>query len=99
MYSASGHLLAQWGGEGRFRRPIDVAVDSHGNVYVTDTGASRVVKLSADGRQLIAWKSGPFGDENAATGIAVDQQGVVYVATKDHIQKFSPEGRLLTEWG
>ena len=43
----SGKFITKWGSEGdddsQFRKPEDIAVNSKtGNVYVTDTGNSRV---------------------------------------------------------
>ncbi len=53
-----------------------VAVDAAGNVYVTDTGHNRVVKLAAgSGTQTVL----PFRGLNVPEGVAVDSAGTVYV--------------------
>ncbi len=70
-------------------RPLDVAVDASGNLYITDSNNNRVRRITADG--LIATiagssKVGYSGDGgsgsgatlNTPTGIAVDTAGNVY---------------------
>ncbi len=46
VYSSSGQFLANWGSEGsadgQFDQPQGIAVDTAGNVYVTDSGNHRV---------------------------------------------------------
>ncbi|WP_156297170.1 serine/threonine-protein kinase PknD [Mycobacterium paragordonae] len=52
--------------------PLGVAVDVNGNIYVTDSGNNRVVKLAASSTtQTVA----PFAGLNHPGGIAVDEQG------------------------
>ena len=36
---------------------LDIAVDSSGNVYVTETGNSRIQKFTADGKFITKWGS------------------------------------------
>jgi serine/threonine protein kinase/sugar lactone lactonase YvrE len=53
-------------------RPLGVAVDTKGNVYVTDTGNNRVVELAAGSTtQTVA----PFSGLDHPGGIAVDDRG------------------------
>jgi serine/threonine-protein kinase len=52
--------------------PLGVAVDTNGNVYVTDTGNNRVLKLAANSTTQTVE---PFVDLNHPAGIAVDEQG------------------------
>jgi hypothetical protein len=62
--------------------PSGVAVDGNGDVWVTDSGANRVVEYSASGRKLREFgRSGSSaGVLNDPTAIAVDASGNVYVA-------------------
>ncbi|MEZ4735546.1 MAG: hypothetical protein R3E79_51295 [Caldilineaceae bacterium] len=83
--------------------PIAVAVDTVGNVYVTDLESNRIQKFDSNGTYLTQWGSFGSGDGqfNRAFGIAVDGAGNVYVADADNnrIQKFDGNGTYLTQWG
>jgi DNA-binding beta-propeller fold protein YncE len=55
-------FLLKWGipsgaGNGQFDFPHGVATDGSGNVYVTDTGNSRIQKFDASGTFLTTWGS------------------------------------------
>lgn len=58
-------------------RPDYVAVDTAGNVYVTNTGDNRVVQLVHASNASITL---PFNDLNHPDGVAADTAGNVYVA-------------------
>ena len=49
-FDSNGTFLTKWGswgsGDGQFKYPYGVAVDSSGNVYVADTGNNRIQKFS-----------------------------------------------------
>src|SRR5262249_13536918 len=51
-FDANGNFITTWGsygsGDGQFNQPFGVAVDSSGNVYVADTGNSRIQKFDAN---------------------------------------------------
>jgi DNA-binding beta-propeller fold protein YncE len=89
-------FLLQWGsqgsGEGQFDGPAGVAVDSSGNVYVTDFNNHRIQKFTADGEFLAQWGSQGSGEGQLffPRGVAVDTSGNVYVADpgNSRIQKF-----------
>ena len=86
-----------------FHYPTNLALSSVGEMYVTDGyGNARVHKFSPEGRLLFSWGqpgSGP-GQFHLPHGIAVDQQGLVYVADRENsrIQIFTPDGEYLGEW-
>jgi DNA-binding beta-propeller fold protein YncE len=87
-----------------FKYLAGIAVDQQGNVYVTDFGNCRVVKLAPDGRFLMGFGSftgchpaeslGPYG-------VAVDSHGVVYVADTidDLVHEYAPNGRHVRTLG
>jgi streptogramin lyase len=77
-----------------------IGVDNQGNVYIADFDNVRVQKFDSTGKFLLQWPTErPIGP----VGVAVDQQGSVYVAlhrTHDHyVQKFDSNGMLLSAWG
>ncbi len=83
--------------------PVNVAVDSHGAVYVTDTYRDLVLKLSRSGQVQTQW-GGPGSDPgkfDVPLGIAVDHSGTVYVGDRNNhrVQKLSSAGVPLPAWG
>ncbi|MBI2431576.1 MAG: SMP-30/gluconolactonase/LRE family protein, partial [Candidatus Hydrogenedentes bacterium] len=95
--------------------PRDIAVDSVGNVYVSQDSYDRedassfpptrhrIQKFAPDGRLLRAW--GGFGDGpgefNSPTSLAFDADDNLYVADTSNyrIQKFDSQGAFLGAWG
>jgi sugar lactone lactonase YvrE len=78
-----------------------LAVDSAGNIYATTNQG--VEKYDPAGHMLASWGSQGQGESefNYARGIAVDQQGYVYVTDRGNhrVQKFSSDGSFETSWG
>jgi len=89
--------------------PRSLAFAPDGTFYVADSRNNRVVHLTAEGKEIGAWGSfadgvsepAPVGTFNEAWGIAVGQDGSVYVSdTWNHrIQKFTADGQPVTAWG
>ena len=47
------NIVGQLGaGEGNFNRPTGIAVDSHGDIYVSDWGNNRVQMFNSEGRYI-----------------------------------------------
>ena len=97
-----------WGtagsGNGQFVNPFGIAVDSLGNVYVTDTAPNdRIQKFDSNGIYLTQWGSSGAapGLFSAPHGVAVDSSGYVYVAdtTNNRIQKIDSSGTALLVLG
>ncbi|MFC1566743.1 carboxypeptidase regulatory-like domain-containing protein [bacterium] len=97
----------QWGSsgtsDGQFKYPNGIAIDSNGNVYVTDKDNHRVQKFTSDGTFITKWGSYGSGDGqfNKPAGIAVDASDNVYVVEQynHRIQKFTSDGILINTWG
>jgi tripartite motif-containing protein 71 len=113
VYGPEGTLLAHWGagggsgapgaGPGEFAHPQAVAVDTAGDLLVTDTGNDRVVRLDPSGNVLAEWGApgGADGHFRSPDGIGVDAAGVVYVLDSENnrVQAFAADGRYLFRWG
>lgn len=88
-----------------FYRPMGVAVDKAGNVYIGDSGNYRVKKFDSEGRFILQWGSPGKGNgqfNKMIRSIKVDSSGTVYVADWDRdkredsrIQKFTSYGKFI----
>jgi len=86
-----------------FSRPTDVAVSPDGSFYVADGyGNSRIARFSPTGELVSEWgRHGTRpGEFRIPHGIAVDADGLVYVADRGNsrIQVFGPDGEFVMQW-
>jgi DNA-binding beta-propeller fold protein YncE len=86
-----------------FHYPTNLAVAPDGGLYVSDGyGNARVHKFAPDGRLLLSWgePGGGPGQFRLPHGVAVDRDGIVYVADRENsrVQLFTPGGQYLSEW-
>jgi len=108
--SASGEVISEFGehgiGDGQFVFPRCIAVDTQGNVYVSDEASTKnanhsVQKFSSTGQFL--WKIAPLanGQFSSPSKVAVSQEGNVYVLDTYNyrIQVLSPNGQFLFKFG
>lgn len=87
-------------------QPDNMAFDAHGNIYLVDTDhrhRSRILKLSAGGKELADWRvftDGP-GSDNGPNGIAIDAQGNIYApdGAAHRVLKLSPTGTVVQSFG
>jgi hypothetical protein len=113
-FDSNGTFITKWGatdssgnpiegsGNGQFKHPKGIGIDSAGNVYVADGGNNRIQKFDSNGTFLAKWGERGSGDRqfNSPNGLTVDH-GDIYVAdTGNHrIQKFDSNGALIAKWG
>jgi sugar lactone lactonase YvrE len=89
-------------GNGQFDRPQGIAIDSSGNIYVADSGNSRIQKLDSAGNYLSQFGSSGSGNGQflSPRSITIDSSGNIYVAdANNRIQKFSSSGTYLSQFG
>ena len=86
-------------GFGQLNKPRSLALDTNDNVYVADM-TGRVQKFSPQGQALAFWRL-PETDLGKPKGMCRDRAGNI-VVVEPHYQRvnhFTPEGRLVEQWG
>jgi DNA-binding beta-propeller fold protein YncE len=88
---------------GTFALPTNVALDSDGNLYVTDTLNARIQIFDADGNFISTFGKRGDGpaDFDRPKGIAIDKDGHIWVAdaAQDRVKVFDRTGQLLIYFG
>ena len=95
----------------QFKMHRAVHVDHEDNLYVADSQNSRVQKFDSSGRfQLMLGSQGnglgQFGGVSGPNGVAVDEDGFIYVTDthtalggNSRVQKFDHRGRFVVAFG
>ena len=106
VFDSQGHYLRGWHTpDNSVGKPSGLSIGIDGNLLVADTHYSQVLVYSPEGRLLrtIGGKSGQGpGQFDLVTDAVQDSAGDYYVAEYgeyDRIQKFSPDGQFILEWG
>lgn len=108
VFDRDGHELARFGrlgnGDGEFQLPTDVAVDTTGDIYVSEyNGNDRVTRWSPDYRFEKVVCAGTIAGLPLArpAAIDIDDEHTLWVAdaVNHRILHFTPDGRLLGAWG
>ena len=97
-------------GNGQFNQPRGIAIDSSGNIWVTDTNNHRIQKFDSTGSLLLQIPPSGSGTNNNSSvdgsfyhpqGIAIDSSGNIWVADtfNNRIQKFNSAGVYQSKFG
>jgi len=105
----AGALVAQWGthgtNTGELAFPRSVAVNSRGEIFVSEYGLTERVQCFAQDAHKFLRAVGKAGDGpgefNRAEGLGIDAQDRIYVADScnHRIQIFSPDGQFIAAYG
>ncbi|MEO7300275.1 MAG: 6-bladed beta-propeller [Verrucomicrobiota bacterium] len=108
-FSPDGKMISQWGikgtNEGQLMFPRSVAVNSRGELFVTEYGlVERVQHFSRDGKTFLNSIGKPgegAGEFNRAEGLGIDSKDQIYVADScnHRVQIFSDDGKFLSSFG
>ncbi len=90
-------------GDGQFRLPASIAMDSREWVYVADEYNHRISVFDSSDQFQGRWGEFGSGDGqlNGPCGLAFDADDNVYVSDQhnNRVQKFTSDGRYLLQWG
>ncbi|MBN2058632.1 MAG: 6-bladed beta-propeller [Candidatus Saganbacteria bacterium] len=102
-------LVASWGaygtGDGQFRAPKSITIDSGNKLYVLDDSNYRVTKFDTSGTYLLKWGSSGTTEGKfnyPISGVAVNASGEVFVTDgyNYRVQYFDgASGSYLGQWG
>jgi sugar lactone lactonase YvrE len=89
-YSPTGLPIHSWTAKGM--PATGLAVDPHGNLYVTGLGRNALEILSPSGRVLATWtRLGPHGPAFTDPGaVTVDRQGNIYLVDGQRVLELAP---------
>ncbi|KYG72216.1 hypothetical protein MB14_09250 [Roseivirga ehrenbergii] len=103
--SGQNGLLNGIGTEASFNGPIDLAIDSHGNIFVLDQYNYRIRKITSEGVVSSFAGSGESKIEDGTgdqasfknlNGITIDANDIIYISDAHSIRQISPEGVVST---
>jgi DNA-binding beta-propeller fold protein YncE len=89
--------------DGSFMWPTSVALDSVGNVYVSDEWLNRITIFNKAGEFITKWGAPGDGDGeiDRPSGLAFDQNDRLFMvdSRNSRIQVFTKDGKFLYNWG
>jgi DNA-binding beta-propeller fold protein YncE len=106
VFDTEGQFLHKWQTpDHKVGKPTGMSIGPDGNVWIADTHYYRVLVYTPEGK-LLKTIGGRKGDKpgqfGLVTSIVHDSAGNCYISEYgdfDRIQKFSPEGKFIRQWG
>jgi len=90
-------------GNGQLSEPFDLALDSKGNIWISDTGNNRIEEFDEKGEYLFQFgKVGSGkGEFKSPKGIVIDSSGNLWVVDSgnNRVQKLNSKGEWICEFG
>jgi DNA-binding beta-propeller fold protein YncE len=86
---------------GQFDEPGDLVISAEGNIYVADTGNSRIQAFSSDGVFFKVFDNSLSGKLKKPAALAIDARDNLYVldTSRASVTVYSPNGDALREFG
>jgi DNA-binding beta-propeller fold protein YncE len=104
-FDKDGNFVRAWG-QGLFKVPHGLRVDSRGDIWTTDNGNHVLRKFNREGRLLttLGAEGKPAGGKEGFRGpddLVFDSQGNIYIADSGNgrIVKLAADGSFLLDWG
>ena len=98
-----GEIGSDGDGDGQFRLPTAIALDSKGNIYTADEYLHRITAFDPSGAFAAKWgvRGSAPGELNGPSGLAFDADDNLYVVDQrnDRVQKFTTDGEFISSWG
>jgi len=90
-------------GNGQLSEPFDLAVDSKGNIWISNTGNNRIEEFNEKGEYVgqIGKEGTGNGEFKLPKGIAIDSEDNIWVVDSgnNRVQKFNSKGEYLGKFG
>ena len=98
-----GRISRYGDAEGELIWPCGIAINSSGDIYITDEWMNRVSAFNDEGDLQAVWgiAGGGDGELNRPAGIAIDADDDVFIvdSLNHRVQKFSADGEYLSQFG
>ncbi|GGD66242.1 YIP1 family protein [Paenibacillus nasutitermitis] len=81
------------------KRPQDIYIDNHDDIYISDTGNNRIVHFTPEG-ELVRVLTVPDSPLNEPQGVFVADNGDIYIADTGNkrVVRLDKDGRLVQEY-
>lgn len=102
VFDLEGNFISNFGVESLVK-PVNIVFHDE-LFYITDVSRQQIVLLDRDGNEVLSFgrfgRDGNPGELNYPNGLAVDENGQIYVADTNNsrIQIFNKDGEFLASW-